>query len=658
MLKYIPFIILIAFLNPTTVSGQVDTLIGIDLGIKLGTDHQAISAAVCINQTTERGKANAIYNWVTHNIAYDVKALSHFPRHYDDKVAQTLKTHKAVCEGYSQVFVQLCKDAGLQAVTVDGYARDWTIDNGDEMYIPRHEWSAVRIDGKWQLVDATWGAGDIYQHISWIRKVINKILHRNRVRAKNLKFRFKYDPKYFLQDPETFRLKHMPSDPLWQLTDSAMPMAVFEAGDSAARAFNELYSKPSQTSTKLDKISKLDEKQRIFEYADRAYAFNNRYPAVLAAKNTYRALSVVEKAFTDTTVENGDLMLKDATNDLKKSLDYLKQQKKSFPEEYSKLKIKNKTKGMEAKSYIRQIKTDDKRMIATSNKHIKSAEGKYKRAKRKLDIVQKLQHTVDAGRINEIETAKVKKKDGAPELDAIRDSVAARNDRLAALNKATAIESAMLKAEVSVSALKLDSLLKSMVQEDSMLRKEAAERMGMHDSYDDEVIKWSSLFKKQKYQSTDTLFKYYFDAFDTITARYDRMLQTQVTGLGMYKSNLRSLEQYKKWNSNDAELPGRYASCAKEYLIALDSTSSEIVSYANYVKGNKKLFELLNKVCKRQIQIVAYMEKAEKSRQHFEAATLSSKKALDIKENEQQKAGVQDALDAVQEVVDKIDGMK
>jgi len=636
---------------------QVDTTIGL-VDNKYGTDHYALAAAISFDQKGEREKANAIYNWVTHNIAYDVEFLRKFPKHYDDKAERALKTKKAVCEGYSELFAELCRDAGMQAVTIEGYAKDWIFDNGDEIYIPRHEWSAVKINGKWELVDATWGAGSLYQKRSWLRRWIDKLFHHNKMSVKSLKFRYKYDPQYFMQDPETFRLRHLPSDPLWQLTDSTMPITVFEAGDSAGRKFNELYSKPRQKDERLDRIAKLEEKQKVFEMADRAYAYNRRYPVVQALKNTYRAESMIDKVMTDSTIENPDLVIKDAKNDLKNSMEFIKQQKKTIPEEYNKLKKKNKAKSMEAKQQVRVIKTDDKKLLAECKKHTKSGDTKEGRARKKVGEMQRRKQGLDAGRIDEIATAKVRKKEGSAELYAIKDSATARNTRIATTRKLAAEQSYAARLSIVSSAVLLDSLVESLNFEDSMLRKEAVERLGMHDSYDDEVKKWSGMFKKQKYQTTDTLLKYYFAAFDSIVVKYEKLQTTHIAVLDLYKSNLRGYEQYKKWNNTDASLKPDYTNCIKNYAEAIDSAAGDMGMYISYLEGNKKLFAMLNKLGKRQIRIVEYMEKAEKSRESLEAGSIARKRAFDVKENEKQRAGVQKGLKALDRVINKMDAEK
>ena len=637
---------------------QTDTSIGLEATGKYGTDYMALAADICLDHAGEQQKANAIYNWVTHNIAYDVKALRKFPKADGDKAVLALKNRKAVCDGYAMLYTELCRAAGLQAVNIEGYAKDWIFDNGDELYIPRHEWNAVRINGKWQLVDATWGAGGLYQQEAFIVRLYNIVFRHGRVSARSLKFRYKYNPDYFMQDPEVFRLRHLPSDPLWQLTDTAMPVVVFEAGDSSVKAFNALYSKPRQSDPRLDKIATLDEKQKVFEYADRAYAFNNRFPLILSLKNNYRALSLIDRAVSDTLVSSPDLMLKDAKNDLKKSLDHIKDQKKSFPAEYSKLKQKNRAKGMVAKQHIRRIKTDDKRLLAQTKKYAKASDSKGVRAKKvQVGIATRIKK-VDARKIDEVQTAKMKKKTDAPELLVILDSVKARESRIAVLKKQANVQSVQLKGEIVASSTLLDSLVVSLNKEDSMIRKEATERLNMHDSYDDEVKKWSGLLVQQKYYVSDTLMQRYVEAFDTVTTHYVALQKVHVQTLDLYKSNIRSLEQYRKWNNTDEGIKTLYTDCAEGYIAAADSAMQDNNTYMRYLKGNKTVFGALGKANKRQIKIVEYMEKAEKNRQNVEAGTIVRKKAFDMKENEVQRMAVQKGLKRMQRVVDQIDGVR
>jgi hypothetical protein len=351
-------------------------------------------------------------------------------------------------------------------------------------------------------------------------------------------------------------------------------------------------------------------------------------------------------------------MLKDAKNDLKKSLDHIKDQKKSFPAEYSKLKQKNRAKGMVAKQHIRRIKTDDKRLLAQTKKYAKASDSKGVRAKKvQVGIATRIKK-VDARKIDEVQTAKMKKKTDAPELLVILDSVKARESRIAELKKQANVQSMQVKGEIVASSTLLDSLVVSLNKEDSMIRKEATERLNMHDSYDDEVKKWSGLLVQQKYYVSDTLMQRYVEAFDTVTTHYVALQKVHVQTLDLYKSNIRSLEQYRKWNNTDEGIKTLYTDCAEGYIAAADSAMQDNNTYMRYLKGNKTVFGALGKANKRQIKIVEYMEKAEKNRQNVEAGTIVRKKAFDMKENEVQRMAVQKGLKRMQRVVDQIDGVR
>ena len=54
-----------------------------------------------------------------------------------------------VCDGYSQAFIYLCQQAGIEGVYMCGIA-------GNEESKGGHAWSLVNVDGKWQEVDSCW----------------------------------------------------------------------------------------------------------------------------------------------------------------------------------------------------------------------------------------------------------------------------------------------------------------------------------------------------------------------------------------------------------------------------------------------------------------------------------------------------------------------
>lgn len=639
---YTPLILVVLSLLPVWGYCQTDTLTGL-VPNKYGSDHYALSAAISFDEHGDRAKAKAIYNWITHNIKYDVSFLQKFPKPIEDKAIHALKTGKAVCEGYSELFALLCRDAGLQAVTIEGYSKDWIFNNGDRFYIPRHAWAAVKINGKWELVDATWGAGSIYQRRTWLRKTLDKLFHIHKVRPKSLRFRYLYDPQYFAQDPREFRLRHLPSDPLWQLTDTLMPLSVFESGATAIKQFNAI-SKPKQVSAKLDSIARMNNHEKLYEFANRAYAYNNRYPLILAMKDIYHAEGVVKQLVADSGVTNVDTMIKVATNNLKRSLERIKEQRKMLPEQYNNLKRANRAKSTDAKQQVRAVVADDKRLMGVCSRYIRGAEGRKDKATTSTRAAKGERKTWENLSLGNIETGSAQKKDGARELTELKDSIVIRKTRATKENDEAAVCGMGVKVAIVSSATLLDSLMRSIVEEDSLLRNEAMERMGMHDSYDDEVQKWNSVFKGRKYQGTDSLVKYYLAAYDSILLAYDELFSRRQAVMATVEKNLSAYIQYKKWNAGYTGMNEDYLAERAQYLSLCDSFTNDLVTYTSYLDGNVGLFNMLRKICERQVKIVGYMERAEQSRAGMETVSIARKKAFDLKENDKQKASVQKAL--------------
>ena len=105
--------------------------------------------------------ARALYVWLAENISYNAKAINK-NKFGDNSAEGVLKSKKAVCAGYANLFELLGKKMGLDILTVGGYSKN--SDDEQEWYFvdeePGHAWNVIRIDSEWKVFDATWGAGD------------------------------------------------------------------------------------------------------------------------------------------------------------------------------------------------------------------------------------------------------------------------------------------------------------------------------------------------------------------------------------------------------------------------------------------------------------------------------------------------------------------
>ncbi len=107
---------------------------------------------------TDLEKARVIYIWITKNINYDDSAYN--SKSYGDNSAiVVLKRRKAVCEGFSSLFLELGKQMNLQIEKVHGYAKGYSYTVGKRYNSIDHAWNIIKIKEQWRVFDVTWGEG-------------------------------------------------------------------------------------------------------------------------------------------------------------------------------------------------------------------------------------------------------------------------------------------------------------------------------------------------------------------------------------------------------------------------------------------------------------------------------------------------------------------
>ncbi|MCK5702813.1 MAG: hypothetical protein KAI29_16735 [Cyclobacteriaceae bacterium] len=184
------------------------------------TNHENFSTfeSLAINLTQqfndERSKVRSIYTWIALNIIYDQNAL--FSSGVSNQNALDVwKSRLAVCEGYANLFHEMCAKSGIESRIIKGYVKDIA---GTDLRFPNHAWNSVKIDGKWQLLDVTWAS--INNEGS---KLANTKLTNNQLRQKL--------DHFFLVNPSRMILTHLPEDPYWQLQNNYVNMEIFINGE-------------------------------------------------------------------------------------------------------------------------------------------------------------------------------------------------------------------------------------------------------------------------------------------------------------------------------------------------------------------------------------------------------------------------------------------
>lgn len=160
-------------------------------------------------------KARVIFTWITDNIRYDTKSFfSGKSGVY--KSSDLLKAKSSVCEGYSNMFLDMATIAGLEAVKISGFSKGYGFKDGDTVGVPNHAWNGIKINGKWYLIDSTWGAGIIDDNRQFVKR---------------------FEDFFFLTDPSKFIYSHLPKDDKWQLLNNPIGEEAFAQNINLAPEF-------------------------------------------------------------------------------------------------------------------------------------------------------------------------------------------------------------------------------------------------------------------------------------------------------------------------------------------------------------------------------------------------------------------------------------
>ncbi|XP_017935537.1 kyphoscoliosis peptidase isoform X1 [Manacus vitellinus] len=157
---------------------------------------------------TELEKVRAIWMWICHHIEYDVVGY-HNKSQLSSKAEDVLQMGKSICEGYAELFEQMCSIAGVQCKKLSGHAKGYGYKIGQTFTgNSDHAWNAVYIEGRWHLLDSTWGSGSVDDSFT--------------------KFTRRYNEFYFLTHPALFINNHFPDNSNWQLLKPTLTLKEFE----------------------------------------------------------------------------------------------------------------------------------------------------------------------------------------------------------------------------------------------------------------------------------------------------------------------------------------------------------------------------------------------------------------------------------------------
>ncbi|XP_045174164.2 kyphoscoliosis peptidase-like [Mercenaria mercenaria] len=161
--------------------------------------------------------ARGFFVWSSENIKYDVEGFFGRATKAPNDAESVMKNGRSVCEGYASVFELLCRKAGIPVKKISGFSKGYGYSAAKPLTLSTstdHAWNAVQLEGKWYLLDSTWGAGHLDSETNSFKK--------------------KFDDFYFLTDPKQFVSAHFPymdnnleESQKWQLLPKPLSLEEF-----------------------------------------------------------------------------------------------------------------------------------------------------------------------------------------------------------------------------------------------------------------------------------------------------------------------------------------------------------------------------------------------------------------------------------------------
>jgi hypothetical protein len=172
---------------------------------------KSLAEYLSIKAENDVEKTRAFYVWIANHIDYADSLLNYdwlsMKEHVISQSADMVYQRKsAICLGYAELFKTMCEYVNIPAESIFGLCKD----QDDLIANMGHAWNAVLLNGKWELVDPTWGSVELD--------------------SKNKKIKNTFREKYFLTPARVFLEDHFPVDPIWQLLDFPLNKQEFADG--------------------------------------------------------------------------------------------------------------------------------------------------------------------------------------------------------------------------------------------------------------------------------------------------------------------------------------------------------------------------------------------------------------------------------------------
>lgn len=213
MLQKLSLVLFVALISATSWSQNTPSKFALNAALRIpdSLTHSTSDISRYINEhySSDSDRVHAAFAWVAYNISYDVQQMFalNFEPDKNVTIAKALATKSAICEGYAELFSDLCRKSNVQSIVVEGYTKQ----RGMVDYMP-HAWVAAKLYGSWFLFDPTWSSGFL----------------------EGGKFVPMFSHQYYTIAPASLLKTHRPFDKMYQFIDYPITAQEFFDGKSVA----------------------------------------------------------------------------------------------------------------------------------------------------------------------------------------------------------------------------------------------------------------------------------------------------------------------------------------------------------------------------------------------------------------------------------------
>lgn len=212
-----------------------------------------------------------VAGWIFKNVAFDLDKFN--TGGVVDDYKTVFAQRKGVCGDYSALFSAFCNKLNITNEIIEGYVPEHDSENLI-YYETNHAWNVVKLGSEWYHCDLLGFSG-----------------HLKKYSTDRFEFIKQPNVSNFLNNDLPFLAKHIPADPIWQLSNYPIPLDTLIANgkhskvDSSVKWFD--YKKMINRYTTLNNT----EKQLLF--ADNAFVYNKNNSNVIVSSYYNAAVDLI-----------------------------------------------------------------------------------------------------------------------------------------------------------------------------------------------------------------------------------------------------------------------------------------------------------------------------------------------------------------------------